>query len=83
MPSRQTVPLILDSCVTAPTASASLCLVSLHVRLRRTKERRVVRLRLRSRCLVASLYMYGWSFEECKRDFSATSVLGKSQVGCW
>lgn len=59
MPSRQTEPLFLDSCVTAASALDSICLLSLHERLRRTKERRVARLRLLygGRCLVASLYI--------------------------
>ena len=47
MPSRQTEPLFLDSCVTAASALDSVCLLSLYERLRRTKERCVARLRLR------------------------------------
>jgi hypothetical protein len=46
VPSRQTEPLFLDSCVTAASALDSIGLLSLHERLRRTKERRVARLRL-------------------------------------
>ena len=40
MPSRQTEPLFVGFCVTAASALDSICLLSLHERLRRTKEKR-------------------------------------------
>jgi hypothetical protein len=82
MPSRQPVPLILDSgfCVTAPTSS--ICLLS-----RRCMcgcgalKKDVCTAKATEPVSCRVICMYGVS--KGKRDFSDTSVLGKGQVGCW